>query len=304
MQSASPALKPPTLPLPGLAYDPVSKKLVLAGALAESGPDYWVWDSTGWHEPQTTGTSRSFYGSTMAYDAGKKTMVLVIPPGAGTWLWEETGWRKSNSMPALLAEPELAYDSKDGVVLALALSAAVAGPHPLPILPLETVTNYWGMSLWAWDGATWRASKTPLFRRTRPAMAYDDARGQLLVFGGPDAQDPQLPIDPTTFLWDGAGWKAITSAVHPPLDQPSAAYDPIRQEVVVYSAGETWAWNGTLWTERSSAGPAPRLDQRMAFDASIGQVVLFGGRTPDVRQGLSNLNDLWGWDGTRWTQLA
>jgi hypothetical protein len=40
------------------------------------------------------------------------------------------------------------------------------------------------------------------------------------------------------------------------------------------------------------------------YDDAIGEVVLFGGRTPGVEHGQSDLNDLWGWDGSVWHLLA
>ena len=57
---------------------------------------------------------------------------------------------------------------------------------------------------------------------------------------------------------------------------------------------------------RSTAGPGIRRDQSMAFDAAIGKVVLFGGKSPPVSGSNDEVehNDLWAWDGARWTQLA
>jgi hypothetical protein len=40
----------------------------------------------------------------------------------------------------------------------------------------------------------------------------------------------------------------------------------------------------------------------MAYDAAIGEVVLFGGKSPEGQTEVSH-NDLWGWDGSRWSRL-
>lgn|GEM_PF-5492571 len=317
----SPAIKPTMRALPALAYDPASRKLMLVGGLPIDQADYWLWDpALGWQQGPAAAFPHGFWGSTMAYDTSREKMVLIVPPGAGTWVWDEVQWRRvpststpgtecftgicDASMPRLIDVPEVAYDSKAGAVVAIALSSAVAGPHPDSLLPLETPGQYWGVSLWTWDGAVWHESRTSLFRRTRPAVAYDQARGELVVFGGPDPQVSNLAPDPTTWLWNGATWTGVTTDVHPPPGQSAAAYDPVHGEIVLVVAGETWAWNGNTWSKRSTTGPGNRLDHRMTFDDAIGQVVLFGGRTPGVAHGDSDLNDLWAWDGSAWHLLA
>src|SRR5262249_40323002 len=45
-------------------------------------------------------------------------------------------------------------------------------------------------------------------------------------------------------------------------------------------SGETWEWDGTTWTLRTSNGPGPRYGHAMAFDSARGVVVLFGGFNP------------------------
>jgi hypothetical protein len=55
-----------------------------------------------------------------------------------------------------------------------------------------------------------------------------------------------------------------------------------------------------LWTQRQDVGPSPRGGHALAYDATRGRVVLFGGRAAGERlQG-----DTWEWDGHDWTQVA
>ena len=57
---------------------------------------------------------------------------------------------------------------------------------------------------------------------------------------------------------------------------------------------DTWEWDGNVWTQRSSSGPAGRMFSAMA---SFGpKVVLFGGN------GTMFFSDTWEWDGAAWTQ--
>jgi hypothetical protein len=79
------------------------------------------------------------------------------------------------------------------------------------------------------------------------------------------------------------------------------AYDSIRGVTVMFGGygdtffGDTWEWDGTSWTLRSGAGPAPRTRHAMAFDSARGVTVLFGG------YGGGPLGDTWEWDGRTWT---
>jgi len=55
--------------------------------------------------------------------------------------------------------------------------------------------------------------------------------------------------------------------------------------------GETWEWDGTSWTPRSSAGPSARHFHAMAYDSAGGVTVLFGGYDGSI------YGDTWEWTG-------
>jgi hypothetical protein len=139
--------------------------------------------------------------------------------------------------------------------------------------------------------------------RTSPAMAYDAARGQVVLFGG--VSDVELS---DTWVWDGTSW-----AQKNPLNSPTAryghkmAYDAARGQVVLFGGRsgvidftDTWVWDGTNWTQKNPLNsPTTRNLHEMAYDAARGQVVLFA-----VRYGDRRLSDTWVWDGTNWTQKS
>ena len=85
-------------------------------------------------------------------------------------------------------------------------------------------------------------------------------------------------------------------------------YDSKREVMILFGGfnidsrqlGDTWQWDGALWTLLSETGPAPREDGAMAYDAALGLTVLFGGRNDNSGE----LSDTWTWDGTDWTQIA
>lgn len=89
-------------------------------------------------------------------------------------------------------------------------------------------------------------------------------------------------------------------------------YDAARQETVLFGGrtasnvlGDTWAWNGSSWTQRASSGPAARRWFGMAYDSGRQRVVLFGGSSvvsPQASVPTQLLNDTWEWDGSSWTR--
>jgi hypothetical protein len=165
---------------------------------------------------------------------------------------------------------------------------------------------------WEWDGATWQAYD-PIVRppsRRGHALIYDAARRVTLMFGGQTSY-----LDPMDlWAWDGTSWAKIPS-VDAPLTRVgfAATYDPGRERVVVFGGytfngplNETWEWNGTRWanvTPQTGSLPPPRSGHNLVFDAMHGRVLLFGG-TSATADGGTPLNDVWTWDGARWTELA
>ena len=130
-------------------------------------------------------------------------------------------------------------------------------------------------------------------------MAYDVARGQVVLFGGNNAG-----YLGDTWTWDGTDWTERS-----PAHAPSARCcmgmtdDAARGRVVLFGGynydsyvGDTWTWDGTDWTERTPAhAPSARCCMGMASDAARSQVVLFGG-SPGA------FFDTWTWEGTDWTE--
>jgi len=86
------------------------------------------------------------------------------------------------------------------------------------------------------------------------------------------------------------------------------AFDAARNQMVMFGGsparsgdlawlGETWLWDGQVWTQAAVEGPSPRGLHDMAYDPRRERVVLFGGYDDE------NLGDTWEWDGERWTQV-
>ncbi|MGA7419541.1 MAG: kelch repeat-containing protein, partial [Acidimicrobiales bacterium] len=164
---------------------------------------------------------------------------------------------------------------------------------------------------WLWTGTTWDglspAASPPA--RAFASMAYDQATGQLILFGGRGTDGAALG---DTWSWTGSTWAQLAPSTSPPARSfASLAYDRSRSSagLVLFGGstgpgptylGDTWAWDGTSWSDLAPATSPPVRDSAsMADDPSTGQLTLFGGS-----DGGSHLGDTWEWDGSTWAQLA
>jgi hypothetical protein len=132
------------------------------------------------------------------------------------------------------------------------------------------------------------------------AMAYDEARQQLVLFAG-DAYN-------TTWIWNGSGWTKLNPPTSPGQRLGARmAYDPNTRTVIMFGGNdltigllsETWSWNGTTWTQLHPVhAPSARFAPGLVYDVPENKLVLFGG---EGAQGVTQ-EDTWTWDGNDWTQ--
>lgn len=174
---------------------------------------------------------------------------------------------------AIIGTPTLAFDADRGEALAFAENG----------------------HLWKWDATSWQRvlSATNPSPRGHSAMAYDEARRNLILFGGSGTGNQE------TWIWDGTNWVERTATL---TSAPSGrhghamVYDSVRREVLlvggIVGSSETWSWNGTAWRQHAllpvNPGPYPGL----SFDRERGRAVLFGGE--------AGRRETWEWDGTNW----
>jgi len=129
---------------------------------------------------------------------------------------------------------------------------------------------------WTFDGTTWRELKSASqpAPRTRPAMVFDAARRQVLMFGG---QGGSGALDDTWVLLRD-GWVLRMPANRPPAGSHAIAFDAVRQRVVIRVAtGGTWEWDGFDWTQRApaTAPPSTVFDTIASWDPLRARVVLY-----------------------------
>lgn len=139
---------------------------------------------------------------------------------------------------------------------------------------------------------------------TWPAMAYDAARDQIVLFGG-----ASTAVTDETWIWNGNHWIQRYPQNHPSARWTAGmAYDENRQRMVLFGGvtdiygsglGDTWEWDGTDWTQIiTSHQPSPRgVHGQIAYDPVRQRVILFGGGT---LPGHPLYSDTWEFDGEDW----
>jgi formylglycine-generating enzyme required for sulfatase activity len=214
----------------------------------------------------------------MVYDSRRSRAVLFggFVPSTGfandTWEWDGVSWQQRTMAvaPSVRGYFGMAYDSIRG------RAVVFGGTDNSQASLAET---------WEFDGQNWAqsAASGPGGRRG-PAMTFDDTRGNVVLFGGGDGA--QTFGD--TWTYDGAAWTQRTTANAPsPRWQAQMEHDTLCGRAVLHSGadaayannyGDSWAWDGTAWTQLPGSSPPGRHGAAVAFDAQRGQTVLWGGR--------------------------
>jgi hypothetical protein len=161
---------------------------------------------------------------------------------------------------------------------------------------------------WEWDGHTWtevRAKLAPAARASH-AMTYDALRSRVVSIGGYDENSLA-----DSWEWDGKTWARLKDG--PDILHTAVAFDAPSNRMLVfggfYHDGRTaqlWARTESAWTTLAAAGPDARAEHRGVFAPGIGFLIFggIGGQGMSVAErGRAKLNDLWAFDGTRWSRL-
>jgi hypothetical protein len=156
-----------------------------------------------------------------------------------------------------------------------------------------TSTSSYG-NLWSFNGTTWTqvtATGASCGARCSPVMAWDTARGKLVVFSGKGAAGVWANYESTTWEWDSVnGWVPLAPATNPDARwlTGGGVYVPGVGVVfhggsawnsttsAAYTSNETWAYNGTDWTLLTSTGPAI-YNGALVYRSATNDLIYFGG---------------------------
>lgn len=183
-----------------LAFDAARGRAVLFGGSAEDPnvalADTWEFDGTQWARVATEGPPGRLHHA-MHYDpaAGRVVAFGGTTPGAGvladTWSWDGSRWTPLGWPAAPRSHARMTFHRGLGALL-------VAGGLPAPD----------GVGLLVGRGDGWM----PLALAPQPGaryltdVAYDEARGVLVLFGG---GSPDGALYDDTWELDATGWRRI-----------------------------------------------------------------------------------------------
>jgi hypothetical protein len=285
-----------------MAYDSERDRVVVfgggvSGCGAADFGDTWEWNGSAWALVATGGPSQRRWPS-MAYDSARRRVVLFGGCNGSecsdTWEWDGWVWvQKAVSGPPSRGGHCMAYDSQRRRIV---LFGGARGSG----------SELTGLGdTWEWDGERWvLCSSSGPAPRYFHAMAYDESRKRVLLFGGVDNTNMMFS---DTWEWDGASWRQLQATGPSPRAGHSLVYDAARRRVVMYGGGdsqsaldELWEWNGVAWTARAAAGPTPRYCHRAVYDFARQSIVMFGGY--NVGERIPAMADTWEWDGSSWAK--
>jgi hypothetical protein len=292
----------------------IGRTLLFGGNADVFYGDTWTYDGRSW-EPVGGDAPSARFGAAMAYDSLRRKTVLhggarpaVDPlPFDDTWEFDGERWTRVETAGPSPARRNsaMAFDVRRGRMVLF------GGIHEeVGLIDVELDDT------WEYDGSTWTmippgSSMVPAARGYH-AMAYDESRGAVILFGG--SRDFNTTFGDAWEWVDVNGqmqWSAISASLPPPRANHAMAYSPLLQRVLVFGGRSL---NPTqrkedLWLldARESADVTPgsetppaRFDAAIAYDPATARTVMFGG----TDSADTVLDDTWTWDGRRWIEAT
>ena len=274
-----------------MAFDAARNRTVLFGGIGQcvaftcpTGADTWEFDGTSWQSRPIFGPA-SRHSAAMAFDAQRNRIVLMGGQGGcqpacittydDAWDYDGAQWTQRASMPARIHSAAMAFD------LANARCVAYGG---VAAIPFSSSSN--NDATLTFDGTQWTIPSpgvgTPA--HMSDAIAFDEARSQMVWFGRTNALNPGTP---GTFVFTGAAWQRMALAQEPQSRTNHAmAYDRARSRVVLFGGTasngtflrDTWEWDGAGWNAITPTNSPPsQYGHALTFDSVRNVTVLYPG---------------------------
>jgi Kelch motif len=202
-----PATSPPARHQASMVYDAAMGEILLFGGSGAQGyfGDSWAWNGTTWTQlaPATSPSPRDT--AALAYDPATQSAILYggfnTTSGrlSDTWSWNGTTWTQLHPATSPGKDSPAWQAAYDGASDQFVVYGGDPAPPSQPPGPYQQRT-------WIWTGTTWTrlTPATTAGPRGYGAMTYDQAAGDLVLFGGNnDTRDPSRAME-----WNGTSWSA------------------------------------------------------------------------------------------------
>lgn len=296
----------------GVAYDPTTRTLFQyggtiafggshIGTIAFHGGDWASLTDTFSPAPRSLPVVFNYPGNDVVYVYGGHD---ETGGNEELWTYSNATWTQITgdaNKPTLCDNPLGAYDS-DRKVYEIVCAAG---------------------NVFEFNGTTWTNKKDmkdkPPIRRLGN-LSYDPTLKKTVLFGGYDDAD----FLNQTWLWDGTVWTRVKKNLPPPRAQAVMWYDATMKKTLVYGGvgrqdansrverfADMWSFDGTGWTDMKvdpASTPGMRYSTTYGVDPRNGHMLVFGGLlyTKDSAnvETQAYVNDLWDWNGSKWTKLT
>lgn len=249
-------------------------------------------DAHGWSRRDLERFDTDFAWVTGVDDAGNESAPVRI---------DHAEWVATANPPAFGAHPHRLTTTGDARAGLADLDSVDSSPEVAAAVDDDVA--------YALGAASWRQASSGgdlPGRRGGHALAFDEARGRLVLFGGSKLPGSSAEGLDDTWEWDGVAWtRASPVGMRPPRREGHVlVYHGGRGRVVLfggsgeYCLDDLWEWDGSRWLPIASSGPSP-------INCGRGEAVYHAGRQSIVYwDGESDAGDgaLWEWDGISWVR--
>jgi hypothetical protein len=252
-----------------------------------------------------TGATAVHFGANAAtsFTINSATSISVTSP-AGTAGTVDVTVTAPGGTSATSSADQFTYETVPSVTGVSPFTGLLAGGTTVTI----TGANFTGVS-GVMFGATAATSYTYVSATSMTATAPAESVGTVNVTVTTPAGTSVTSSANQFSYYTNPSWSQASPATYPAALQGAAeAYDPATGQTILFGGNNgsadvanTWAWNGTTWSELATTGPTAAQETSMAYDPTTSQLLLFEGWASG-----GDIGTTWAWNSTTsaWTEVA
>jgi hypothetical protein len=272
-----------------MVWDAQSMHMILFGGATgtDSGTrkiyrldDTWEFSGSRWVQRYPAHTPAGRSAHSMVYDTNRSRIVMFggrsdTADLGDTWVYQNNDWTQLNPATAPPARQlaGAAYDvARDRIVLFGGTETSADGKTLTPV-----------HDTWEFDGTTWKQIGGEGPAISKPLLAYDAARNQVIMLGLDATVATQMyAYDPAAGTWN----QLKPTTLPPCVNEGGLAYQEANH-TLVYTGGvctnatgadETYEWDGTNWNKITLLLADSRVfGAAFAYDPDRQVATLFGG---------------------------